>query len=52
MKSFARFYNLRLNLYDVIGDVTDRLKKSEITIVFKVTKILDPKHHNPIYCKK
>ena len=51
--SFARFHNLPLNLYDVIGDVTDQLKKSEIivfleTIVFKVTKILDPKHHNPI----
>ena len=26
-----RFYNLHLNLYDVIGDVTDRPKKSEIT---------------------
>ena len=26
-----RFYNLHLNLYSVIGDVTDRSKKSEIT---------------------
>ena len=48
-----RFYNMPLNLYDVIGDVTGRLQKSEITfffetIVFKVTKILDPKHHSPI----
>ena len=48
MMSFARFCNLPLNLYDVIGDITNPLKKFEITIVFKVTKILDPKHHNPI----
>ena len=51
MTSFAKFYNLQLNMYDVIGDVTDRLKKSDIfpkTIVCKVAKILDPKHHNPI----
>ena len=27
LTSFARFYNLSLNLYDVIGDVTDQLKK-------------------------
>ena len=27
--------NLHLNLYDVIGDVTDRLKKSEITFFLK-----------------
>ena len=26
MTSFARFHNLALNLYDVIGDVTDQLK--------------------------
>ena len=50
MTSFARFHNLPLNLYDLIGDVTDQLKKSEInifleTIVSKVTKILHPKHH-------
>ena len=53
MTSLARFHNLPLNLYDVIGDVTDQLKKiwDNIfleTIVFEVTKILDPKHHNPI----
>ena len=53
MTSFTRLYNLHLNLYDVIGDLTDRLKKSNITfflkiIVFKVTKILGPKHYNPI----
>ena len=53
MTSFARFYNLPQNLYDIIGDVTDRLQKilDNIfleTIVFKVTKILDPKHHNLI----
>ena len=29
MTSFARFHNLPLNLYDVIGDVTDQLKKSD-----------------------
>ena len=28
---FARFYNFPLNLYDVIDDVTDWLKKSEIS---------------------
>ena len=33
MTSFARFYNLQLNMHDVIGDVTDRLKKSEINSV-------------------
>ena len=46
MTSFARIYNLQLNMYDVISDVTDRLKKSDTfpkTIVFKVAKILDPK---------
>ena len=31
-------------MYGVIVDIF--LK----TIVFKVTKILDPKHHNPIWC--
>ena len=35
MTSLARFYNLHLNLYDVIGDVTDRPKKSEITFLSK-----------------
>ena len=35
MTSFARFHNLPLNLYDVIGDVTDQLKKSEITFFLK-----------------
>ena len=35
MTSFARFHNLTLNLYDVIGDVTDQLKKSEITFFLK-----------------
>ena len=35
MTSFARFYNLRLNMYDVIGDVPDRLKKSKITFFLK-----------------
>ena len=49
IKSFARFHNLHQNLYDVNGEVTDQLKKSDNTfletIVFKVTKILDP---NPI----
>ena len=48
MTSFARFYNLQLNMYDVIGDVPNRLKKSEINIFLKIVC----KHHNPIYCKK
>ena len=35
MTSFARFHNLPLNLYDVIGEITDQLKKSEITFFLK-----------------
>ena len=35
MTSFGRFYNLYLNLYDVIGDVTELLKISKITFFFK-----------------
>ena len=33
MTSFARIYNLHLHLYDVIIDLTDRLKKSDISYV-------------------
>ena len=35
MTTFAIFYILHLNLYDIIGDVADRLKKSEITFYLK-----------------
>ena len=35
MTSLAGFYILYLDLYDVIGDVTDRLKLSEITFFLK-----------------
>ena len=35
MTLFTRFHNLPLNLYDVIGDVTDQVKKSEITFFLK-----------------
>ena len=35
MTSLARFYNFPLNLYDVIDDVTDQLKKSEISYYLK-----------------
>ena len=35
MASFTRFYNMQLNMYDVIGDVTDQLKKYEITFLLK-----------------
>ena len=45
-----------MNYYDVIRQISQFASKSEKssdniffeTIVFKVTKILDPKHHNPI----
>ena len=53
MMSLTRFHNFLLNLYGVIDDVTVWLKKFlDIiflkSIVLKVPKILDPKHHNPI----
>ena len=35
MTSFARFHNLPLNFYDVIGDVTRATEKSEITFFLK-----------------
>ena len=35
MTSFARFHNLPLSLYIVIGDVADQLTKSEITFFLK-----------------
>ena len=35
MTLFAILHNLPLNLYNVIGDVKDRLKKSEITFFLK-----------------
>ena len=35
MTSFAKFHNLPLDLYDVIGYVTDQLKKSEKTFFLK-----------------
>ena len=47
MTSFARFHNLPLNLYDVIGDVTDQLKKSEITFFLKQKCLRLPKYSIP-----
>ena len=47
MTSFARFHNLPLNLYDVIGDVTDQLKKSEITFFLKQQCSRLPKYSIP-----
>ena len=47
MTSFTRFYNLQLNMYDVIGDVTDRLKKSEITFFLKQQCSRLPKYSIP-----
>ena len=47
MTSFARFYNLHLNLYDVIGDITDRLKKSETTFFLKQKCSRLPKYSIP-----
>ena len=38
MTSFARFYSLQLNIYDVISDVTDRLKKSDNTFLKRLSK--------------
>ena len=48
MKSLARFHNLPLNLYDVIGDVTDQLKKSGITFFLKQCSRL-PKYSIPSF---
>ena len=47
MTSFARFHNLPLNLYDVIGDATDQLKKSEITFFLKQQCSRLPKYSIP-----
>ena len=47
MTSFARFDNLPLNLYDVIGDVTDQLKKSEIRFFLKQQCSRLPKYSVP-----
>ena len=48
MTSFARFYNLHLSLYDVIGDVTNQLKKSEIIFLLKQWCLRLPKYSIPI----
>ena len=47
MTSFARFYNFHLNLYNVISDVTDRLKKSEIAYFSKQYCSRLPKYSIP-----
>ena len=47
MTSFARFHNLPLNLYDVFDDVTDQLKKSEITFFLKQLCSRLPKYSIP-----
>ena len=47
MTSFARFHNLPLNLHDVISDVTDQLKKFEITFFLKQQCLRLPKYSIP-----
>ena len=47
MTSFAKFHNLPLNLYDIIGDVTDQLKKAEITFFLKQQCSRLPKYSIP-----
>ena len=51
----CQILQLHLNLYNVLSGITDQQKIWDVflkIIVFKVTKTLHPKHHNPINSTK